>query len=51
MIKGPKKTVHVLMPVELYEQLRALAEATGRSLPAYIRYILKLHLRPPEDCM
>ncbi len=41
MVKGPKKTVSVLLPEELYEKLRERAEATNRSVSAYIRQILK----------
>ena len=45
MIRGPKKTVSVLMPEELYLELRALAAETHRSVPGYIRQILKRYLR------
>ena len=48
MRKGPKKTVAVLMPMELYEQLRGLAEHSSRSLPSYIRQILTAHLQYME---
>lgn len=44
MIKGPKKTVGVILPLELYEWLAALAEDTGRTVPGYIRQVLKSYL-------
>lgn len=44
MIKGPKKTVSVVLPLELYEWLQLLAEETYRSVPAYIRQVLKCYL-------
>lgn len=44
MKQGPKKTVTVLMPVELYEQLNAQAKNSSRSLSSYIRQALKCHL-------
>lgn len=50
MIKGPKKTVQVLMPMDLYERLKALADATSLSLPAYIRQVLKSYLWHLENC-
>ncbi len=48
MIKGPKKTVSVSMPVELYDLLAKKAEETNRTVPGYIRQILKGH-EPPID--
>lgn len=50
MIKTPKKTVSVLMPMELYEWLALLAEDTGRSVPGYIRQVLKGYLWHLEHC-
>lgn len=44
MIRGPKKTVAVAMPLELYEQLSALAGDTCRTVPGYIRQVLKSYL-------
>ena len=45
MIKGPKKTVSVLMPLELYKTLKRLAEESCRSIPSYIRIALSEHVR------
>lgn len=45
MIKGPKKTVNVSMPLELYETLKRLAEESFRSIPSYIRIVLLEHVR------
>ena len=44
MIKGPKKTVSVILPLELYERLAVLAEDTARTVPGYIRQVLKSYL-------
>lgn len=44
MIKGPKKTVGVILPMELYEWLAVLAGVTGRTVPEYIRQVLKSYL-------
>ena len=44
MKNGPKKTVTILMPVEMYERLNAQAETSSRSLSSYIRQALKCHL-------
>lgn len=44
MIKGPKKTVSVILPLELYERLAVLAEDTARTVPRYIRQVLKGYL-------
>lgn len=45
MVKGPKKTVSVLIPEELYQELTQEAGQTSRSLSAYIRQVLKAHLQ------
>lgn len=44
MIKGPKKTVGIVLPLELYERLAVLAEDTARTVPGYIRQVLKSYL-------
>lgn len=44
-VRGPKKTVSVLMPEELYEELTGQAEAASRSMSSYIRQVLKAHLQ------
>jgi len=41
MKRGPKKTVGVTMPLELYQTLKELAEEDQRSIPSYIRLVLK----------
>lgn len=49
MKRGPKKTVGVIMPLELYDTLKKLAEEDERSIPSYIRLVLWNHLeqKPP----
>ncbi len=44
MSNSPKKVVSVTMPVELYERLKKLADATNRTVPGYIRQLLNRHL-------
>lgn len=45
MIPGPKKTISVLVPEELYQELSQLAEGSSRSLSAYIRQVLKEYVQ------
>lgn len=45
MKEGPKKTVSVLMPEELYEELSKQAERSSRSMSSYIRQVLRAHLQ------
>ena len=45
MKKGPRKTVGVVMPLELYETLNRLAEEDTRSVPSYIRLVLWEHIQ------
>lgn len=45
MKKGPRKTVSVSMPPELYETIKRLAEEGVRSVPSYIRLVLMEHIQ------
>ena len=45
MTRKEKKTVSILLPLEMYEQLKIYAEEDYRTIPGYIRQILKLHLQ------
>ena len=45
MREGPKKTVSILLPEELYQELSVLAEKSSRSMSAYIRQVLNAHLQ------
>ena len=55
MNKGPRKTVSVVMPLELYDTIKRLAEEDRRSIPSYIRLALwdrlekKISVPPQED--
>ena len=40
----PKKTVSILLPMDLYNQISDLAKDTCRTIPGYIRHILITHL-------
>ena len=44
MTNGPKKTISIVIPLDLYEELDALAQDASRSLSAYLRQVLKAHL-------
>ena len=44
MIRGPKKSVGVLMQMELYEKVKEQAQKTDRTIPGYIRQVLKRYL-------
>ena len=48
MKKVPMKQISLRIPLELYEQLQQQAQDTTRTIPGYIRYILKFYLRHPE---
>lgn len=45
MAQGSKKTVSVLIPEELYEEVSTQAKRSSRSMSAYIRQVLKAHLQ------
>lgn len=45
MREGPKKTICVVVPEELYQELNGLAEKSSRSMSAYIRQVLNAHLQ------
>lgn len=45
MISGPRKNLSVLVPLELYQKLQALAQENGRTLSGYTRQILKRYVR------
>ena len=44
MIKGPRKSVSVALPLELYERVKKQAERTGRRVPGFIRQVVKGYL-------
>lgn len=44
MAQGAKKTISVLIPEELYEEVSKQAERSSRSLSSYIRQVLRAHL-------
>ena len=49
MTRGPKKNVCVLMPVELYGQVKAQADKSGRSTSSYVRQVLRRYLWHVEN--
>lgn len=44
LIKGPKKTVTILLPLDLYEKLSGRATYNCRTTSGYIRQILKRYM-------
>ena len=48
MIKGPKKTVGLLLPQEDYDRLKQLAEDNCRTMPSYLRVMVHDYLRRLE---
>ena len=48
MISGPQKQLSLLLPLELHDRLKAMAEENGRSLSGYVRQILKRYVRHVE---
>jgi predicted DNA-binding protein len=49
MIRGPKKSVGVLMPLEMYECVKVQAREKGKSIPGYIRQVLRCYLWHVEN--
>ncbi len=49
MIKEPKKTVSILMPQTLYEQIKLQADKTSRTISSYIRKVMKHYLWHVEN--
>ena len=48
MKSGPRKQLSLLLPLELHDRLKAMAEENGRSLSGYVRQILKRYVRHVE---
>ena len=48
MKSGPQKQLSLLLPLELHDRLKAMAEENGRSLSGYVRQILKRYVRHVE---
>ena len=48
MRSGPQKQLSLLLPLELHDRLKAMAEENGRSLSGYVRQILKRYVRHVE---
>ena len=45
MRSGPQKQLSLLLPLELHDRLKAMAEENGRSLSGYVRQLLKRYVR------
>ena len=48
IMKGPKKTVGLVLPQEAYDKLKSLAKEDCRSVPSYLRMIIYNYLRRLE---
>ena len=48
MRSGPQKQLSLLLPLELHDRLKAMAEENGRSLSGCVRQILKRYVRHAE---
>lgn len=48
-MKQPGKAVRITLPAELYAQLQAEASETYRTVPGYIRYILRQYISLSRD--
>lgn len=49
MIRGPKKTVGVLMSLKMYDQISMQAKEKDRTVPSYIRQVLRCYLWHVEN--
>lgn len=49
MIRGPKKSVSVLMTLEMYERVKEQAGKKGKTIPGYIRQVLRCYLWHAEN--
>ena len=45
MLLGPKKTLCVVLPLELYHRLKDLSRQNIRTMSSYVRWILEQHLQ------
>ena len=49
MIRSPKKTVSLLIPLETYGKIKCLAEANRRTVSSYLRVMIYNYLRRLES--
>lgn len=49
MVNRPKKAISVLVPMDLYCQLKVQAEKTNRTVSGYVRQILRRYLWHVEN--
>lgn len=49
MIRGPKKTVSLLMPQETYDRIKHLAQENRRTVSSYLRMMIYNYLRRLES--
>lgn len=45
MLPGPKKSLTLMLPLELHQQLKELSKENGRTMSGYVRQILKRYIR------
>ena len=49
MVKKPKKVVTILLPMDVYEKVKALADEAGWPLSGYLRQMIRRYLRRVES--
>ncbi len=49
MIRGPKKTVSLILPQETYDKVKHLAEENRRTASSYLRVMIYNYLRRLEE--
>ena len=45
MVPGAKKSLTLMLPLELHQQLKELSKENGRTMSGYVRQILKRYIR------
>ena len=49
MVRGPKKSVTTILPMDVYRKLKLVADESGWPLSRYLRQMVKRYLRHLEQ--
>ena len=49
MVKKPTRVVTILLPMDVYEKIKALADEAGWPLSRYLRQMIRRYLHAVED--
>ena len=49
MVKKPTRVVTILLPMDVYEKIEALADEAGWPLSRYLRQMIRRYLHAVED--